>query len=736
MTMQNDSAIPAVWIRFPGDPGTDNTYTIFRTEFTADAAEPVLLRLSVAGNYACRINGDLAAFGQYTDFPNNKTYSETDVTACCRNGINAVEITAYFSGNRFSSHLDGEPGLIAAFFNGKKAVAASSKDWLCARDMRYTSGPDVPTLSGSLNYCWIFDADHDPEKFHWLPAEETGDRPLRPRPTPPVVMKDFVPGTLIRQGKLLRNTVEEQHGKQYENDIRGPEQESNGTFLIYDLGKEYAGLFTMELTADAGTVIDIAHSEHLTDGDHVRGIIFARTFVDRYTAKAGTQTCTHVVRRAACRYMELHITNGSADIHRIGLIPTILPDEMATPPFKTEDPFFMDAHRISAETLRLCLHEKYENCPWREQSICTYDARNQMLFGYGFWGNYRYAEAMIRLFGESLRQDGFIAVAAPGGLKISIPSYTFQWMAAVYEYTLYSGDQQLFRDLAPQIRKMLKTILALKAEHNLHIPPEEYLWNYCEAPTLENMPHPPNAFYNLYLAEALDSMGALFGGDYGNELIRHAAELRQLCVKLFYEPETGLYADHITPEGIREQFHGHIQMLFLSCDGVDKTRLMNAILDGEVPFPALGAIPYLIKFVFRYGSPAERKKLHEKLKVHYSTMIHSQTWWEVISGVDYGAGSGSLCHGWSAAPAFYDSSYILGITPLTPGCKTFRFSPYSGGMAYASGTVATPRGSISVSWKKTAAGLDAELVVPAGCEAVLMPYDEEPLANVKIQTYK
>lgn len=724
----------AKWIRFPGDPGTDNTYTLFRTTFSADTAAPVILRLSVAGNYACRINGKLAAFGQYTDFPTNKTYSETDVTPWCRTGHNEVEITAYFSSNRFSSHLDGEPGLIAAFFNDRTIVAESSGSWLCTRDARYTTGAEVPTLSGSLNYCWLFDANQEIDSFNWLSAEEIADRPLRPRPTPPVVMKEFVPGTVIRQGKLLRNTTEEQHGKQYESDIRDPEQAAGGTFLVYDLGREYAGLFTMELTADAGTVIDIAHGEYLTNGDHVRGIFFARTFVDRYTAKEGSQTHTHVVRRVACRYIEVHITGGKADIRKIGLIPTVLPDNMETPPYETADPFFMQAHEISAETLRLCLHEKFENCPWREQSICTYDARNQMLFGYGFWGNYRYAEAMIRLFGESLRKDDFIAVAAPGGLKISIPSYTFQWMAAVYEYTLYSGDLQLFRDLAPQIRKMFQTILGLKAENGLHIPPEEYLWNYCEAPALENMPYPPNAFYNLYLAEALDDMGELFADDYGQGLIHHAAELRKTCVDLFYDPTTGLYADHITPEGVKEQFHGHIQMLFLTCDGVDKRRLMNAILDGEVPFPALGAIPYLIKFVFRYGTAAERKKLHEKLKAHYSIMIHSKTWWEIIDGEKYGAGAGSLCHGWSAAPAFYDSSCILGITPTSPGFKTFRFSPYSGGMDHASGTVATPHGMIRISWKKTENGLDAELTVPAGCEAVLMPYPEEPVARMTIHS--
>lgn len=47
----------------------------------------------------------------------------------------------------------------------------------------------------------------------------------------------------------------------------------------------------------------------------------------------------------------------------------------------------------------------------------------------------------------------------------------------------------------------------------------------------------------------------------------------------------------------------------------------------------------------------------------------------------------SLCHGWSAVPAYFTNSIVLGVTPLSPGFKTFRVSPFAGNLASASGSV-------------------------------------------------
>ena len=135
--------------------------------------------------------------------------------------------------------------------------------------------------------------------------------------------------------------------------------------------------------------------------------------------------------------------------------------------------------------------------------------------------------------------------------------------------------------------------------------------------------------------------------------------------------------------------------------------------------PSLAALPYLIEGVFEYGADADRDWLHDKLREIYGRMIAAgdTTWWEDAKGREYAGGRGSLCHGWSAAPAFYEARYILGVTPLEPGYRRFRFKPFAPcGLARASGTVATPFGPISVSWNRGTNGIESHLDAPADCQ--------------------
>lgn len=74
------------------------------------------------------------------------------------------------------------------------------------------------------------------------------------------------------------------------------------------------------------------------------------------------------------------------------------------------------------------------------------------------------------------------------------------------------------------------------------------------------------------------------------------------------------------------------------------------------------------------------------------------SFWETELGqadFDY---AGSLCHGWSAIPAYFFGAYMLGVKPLSPGFKTFAVEPVAGKIHQVSGSVPTPYGDIKVSW--------------------------------------
>ena len=99
-------------------------------------------------------------------------------------------------------------------------------------------------------------------------------------------------------------------------------ENSDGWLLIVDLGCESAGLLHFEVEAAAGTVLDIAHGEHLELGRVLR----ASGSGDRYICREGNNAFTFYFRRSGARYLELHISNvsGQVDVKRFTLLQTDL----------------------------------------------------------------------------------------------------------------------------------------------------------------------------------------------------------------------------------------------------------------------------------------------------------------------------------------------------------------------------------------------------------------------------
>ncbi len=79
----------------------------------------------------------------------------------------------------------------------------------------------------------------------------------------------------------------------------------------------------------------------------------------------------------------------------------------------------------------------------------------------------------------------------------------------------------------------------------------------------------------------------------------------------------------------------------------------------------------------------------------------------------------SAAHAWSATPAYFLKTEVLGVKPLSAGFERFTVTPHTGDLSYAKGSVPTPRGDIEVAWKKNEDGtLTIDCKAPKGCEWV------------------
>jgi hypothetical protein len=71
----------------------------------------------------------------------------------------------------------------------------------------------------------------------------------------------------------------------------------------------------------------------------------------------------------------------------------------------------------------------------------------------------------------------------------------------------------------------------------------------------------------------------------------------------------------------------------------------------------------------------------------------------------------SLAHGWASAPTTILTTRVLGVEPTAAGFASYSVIPHTGGLKWAEGTVPTPKGDITASWRSD--GHDFRLKVTA-----------------------
>ncbi|GAA4507332.1 hypothetical protein GCM10023191_065620 [Actinoallomurus oryzae] len=73
----------------------------------------------------------------------------------------------------------------------------------------------------------------------------------------------------------------------------------------------------------------------------------------------------------------------------------------------------------------------------------------------------------------------------------------------------------------------------------------------------------------------------------------------------------------------------------------------------------------------------------------------------------------SLAHGWASAPTTILTTRVLGVQPTAAGFASYAVVPHAGDLKWAEGTVPTPRGNITASWRNDGHGFRLEVTAHA-----------------------
>ena len=178
------------------------------------------------------------------------------------------------------------------------------------------------------------------------------------------------------------------------------------------MGKETVGFIDLDFESPIEQALTVAYGEYLFDGQ-VRYLNKSNGGMDHsveYVAKTGKNTYVNYFRRLAGRYLQVFYDK-PIKINYIGILPTDYPVNVL--PFNFKSELRNEIYKTAVRTLHLCMHEHFEDCPWREQALYNMDARNEMLCSYYAFGDYKFARADLVLMSKGLYAENLNWIPSP-----------------------------------------------------------------------------------------------------------------------------------------------------------------------------------------------------------------------------------------------------------------------------------------------------------------------------------
>lgn len=771
----------ARWI-WQGKSEGVNAYVEFRKVFVlAGGVRRAELRIAADSDFEVWVNGDLIGWNQYQSWPWDKCYNTYKVKGLSQ-GKHVIAVRVYYRGENFFTYAKGRAGLICQLASETgEVLAATEGSWRCRASKSYHSG-EAAKVTTQLGYTIHYDARGEDgwqaagyRDNGWEKAVELGGategfwKVMRERPMA-LLEEKAVRGAALQSCGYFKRTKskgsaaemvmsdalryvkpaalfdwQDERSMKFEERKRIVLQgrakqglvsritKAEGVYLIFDVGAQEAGLLELDIEAPAGTMVDIAHGEHLDDM-RVRAAVGGRNFADRYICGKGRRVWVQRYRRLGGRYLQVHLsgTAGKAVIYQCSLRPTDYPFEMKGA-FACNDSLLNQVWQTGRRTMQLCAHEHYEDCPWREQSLYGCDSRLQALYGHYSFGDYKFTAASWELLGGHLREDDLEEITAPTFAGLTIPGFSLHWISAVWELYWHSGDKKVLEKHYGTICRILDRMLTrLNKEGVVETSTEPGHWHFYEwteglagdcgkACAGKRPDKRMDAVFNLLLLNSLratHAMSEVLGDSWGEAYGQAHRRIVKSFHKVFWDAKRGAYASY--KRGATRWHYAQLTEALAILEGVGSAAVTKDLREKLTADETLVKAEYSSKlFVYeallgdgeRYGA-----WVLEDIRRCFGRMIYAgaTSLWEHFDGADAFGFAGSLCHAWSSVLNYVGGARILGIRPVRAGFEQFEFAPVTGGLAEAQGAVPTSKGIIHVQWRDNGKEIRAKIRYPKG----------------------
>ena len=512
---------------------------------------------------------------------------------------------------------------------------------------------------------------------------------------------------------------------------------------VFDAGRNLAGWASIRTSGPAGTEVRMRFAETLYDDGRVNQENLRNAKAeDTYILKGeGVETWEPAFTYHGFRYVQIDgLPSRPADGDV--MIKVVRSDVETTGEFSCSNPLLNDIFRLVWNTEASNMHSVPTDCPQRDERMGWLNDMTARLESsmYNFDMS-RFYPKFVTDITDTQDEHGTITCVAPFrfGMRPADPVSASYLILAEKCYEFY-GDRQVIETNYDAMKKWTDYLLSRSENGILEYsyygdwcPPRDYLMDPNGSGVSRDTPGAlMSTGYLYYCSRLISKMAGLLGLD--DDAAKYAGiadEVREAFNRRFWDEEAGGYGSN------NQACNSFAIYLGMPSDEMRARALKNLVEDVKAHDYHLTTgnlcTKYLLEVLSEYG--------HEDAAYRIATQTTYPSWgfmlskgattiwerWEYLTGDAMNSHNHPMMG--SIGSWFY--KYLLGLVPDfdDPGFSTFTVKPcYPDGLDYASGSLKTVKGKISVSWERKGRSVSLKLTVPGNSTAVVyVPGKDTPV---------
>jgi len=728
------------------EPDGKQAYVAFRKIFNInEISSPAFLNLFADSRYMLWINGQYVLRGPCRFNPKRPEYDVVDVHPYLKKGTNVIVVLAHNYGNAINGRIMKHvPGLTALLEMGGREILRTDSTWRCNDHTRYLPSPSSwNTIPDVINARidagdWIFSGF---DESSW-PFAKTIDGnqwgKMFPHEIPLPKETELQDLKILPSGNLLSKTL--------------PVELSVGQEILVDFGQMAMAYTSMELSADEGSKLSMKYALRYQNGKPAEMYGSGNS----YTARAGLQSFI-TTDMWDSHYMQVKCLSGHVKILGIKITDRRYPFER-NGKFTCSDQMFNDLWDMAVKTIEVTTDDGYgsdarERNEWlQDPAEPNFITTRVALAGPGPKGEKIYSDPrllrnLLRHAAQSQLPNGQILATfptdrGPEDCHYIIDDYSCQWVEALKIYYNSTGDRQFLQEMWPTLVAQMDWFLTHLTPRGLLLAREytsfdnPFAYITCEGATV-------NAFFYQalkdadYLALALDKeKEAIIYTRAANELI--AAYNKQFWNGTEQAYNSAFIGDKIYNPTVHAQLialdrglvpenrKATVRKWFLEnyknqgmkhcCNNPDFGKMVDMKAGIDMPVTYY----WVFQELYRMNNVQMDQEVIQEIRRRWAPMVsflHNTGTLAESFMDENGVGSSEACHNYGSLPAYFLSSYVLGVRANGPVWeKRLLIEPHLGDLTFAEGVVVTEFGPVPVSWKRSSDGksLDYKISIPKG----------------------